>query len=199
MCATPALLRCSALFCCLLACATVLLYPAPAFACTPPPGGLPKHTAADRTRSASVVLEGVVTALSDTGIPGEVATVSVKQYFKGSGPSVVTIRGFGPSGICRSELRVGDRLVFYSVGDPAVELQAFYLSQFDAVAPADAQTIAEVIAAAGQNPVTPVTSDTSNPAIWGTSPSQNFSGWLFGGLVLLIAVGVVFWWLRQRR
>ena len=66
------------------------------------------------------------------------------------------ISGFGPSSLCLSRIGTGDRLIFYARGDPSNGLSAHYLSQFDAVDPADAQTIAEVIAAVGQAQMTPL-------------------------------------------
>ncbi len=67
------------------------------------------------------------------------------------------ISGFGNPGLCLSRVGTGDRLIFYARGDPSNGLSAHYLSVFfGAVDPADAQTIAEVIAAVGQAQMTPV-------------------------------------------
>lgn len=150
----------SALIVYILALAVALFFanpPAPTCACTPPPGSLPDYTVADRTNAAEVVLEGTVIALTDADYyPIMKATVKVHQYFKGgSGPVIVTITGFGPSSLCLSWVNVGERWVFYATGNPSSGLEAHYLSQFDAVDPADPQTIAEVIAAVGQDPVLP--------------------------------------------
>lgn len=123
-------------------------------ACTPPAGGLPKFTVADRTEAAEIVLEGTVASLTDEDIFS--ASVDVQQYFKGQGPGTVNISGFGPSSLCLSRVGTGDRLIFYARGDPSNGLSAHYVSQFDAVERADAQTIAEVIAAVGQAQITPV-------------------------------------------
>ena len=138
-----------------LAVSLVLTTPAvlPVCACTPPPGGLPDYTVADRTNAAEVVLEGTIIAL--TGEYINVATVHVHRYFKGIGPAVTTISGFGSTRLCLSPVSVGQRWVFYATGDPSSGLSAHYVSQFDAVDPADPQTIAEVIAAVGHDPVLP--------------------------------------------
>jgi hypothetical protein len=119
--------------------------PASALACTPPPGGLPDLTAADRARAAEVVLEGTIAAVS--GEYPVVATVDVARYLKGSGPSRVTISGFGQTSVCLSPVDAGQRWIFYASGDPQAGLKAFYASQFDAVAAPDPQTIAEIEAA----------------------------------------------------
>lgn len=124
-----------------------------AWACTPPPGGLPHYTTADHVQAAPVVLEGVVSSTTFVNYYVE-ATVQVVQYLKGQGPALVTISGFGDSSVCLSSVQAGDHLIFLASGDPASGgLQAFYLSQFDATLPADPQTLADAIAAAGQDPV----------------------------------------------
>ena len=128
--------------------------PAPAFACTPPPGGLPYYSVADHVKAAPIVLEGVVIATIGPYYPDypEVANVQVVQYLKGNGPSVIVISGFGPSSVCLSSVGLGQHLIFYVRGDEN-GYYAFHLSQFDAVAPADSQTIAEAAAASGQQPI----------------------------------------------
>jgi hypothetical protein len=124
-------------------------------ACTPPPGGLPHYTVADRTNAAEVVLEGTVIGTSDKAAYVYTATVHVHQYFKAWGPVIVTISGFGPPSACLSPVHVGERWVFYATGDPDVGLRAHYLSQVDAVAPATPEVIAQVIATVGHDPVLP--------------------------------------------
>jgi hypothetical protein len=128
------------------------------WACTPPPGGLPDYTPADRTEAAEVVLEGTIVGRVDTsGYPWlETALVKVHRYFKGTGPALVTISHFGPGALCLSEVYIGQRAIFYTRGDPDTGLVAHYLSQFDAVDPVHPEVVAEVIAAAGQEPVLPV-------------------------------------------
>lgn len=170
----------------------------PAIACTPPPGGLPTLTAADRTRAAEVVLEGTVTAMQDNDIPGETATVAVDRYFKGQGPATITIRGFGPGSICRSEVRIGQHLIFYAAGDPSSELQAKYLSQFDAVAPAEAQTVAEVIAAAGRQPAPPGPPPASLPPT-ATASLERGSQLVVLLACALLGLGGALLWVRRRQ
>jgi hypothetical protein len=121
-----------------------------AYACTPPPGGLPTHTVAERVAAAPIVLEGEVTALSNDMIG--VATVQVARYFKGSGPATVQIANLGSTSVCLSPVAVGERWIFYARGDGRLGMQANYLSQFDAVAAPNNNNIAQVIAASGQQP-----------------------------------------------
>lgn len=124
---------------------------APAFACTPPPGGLPHYTVADHVKAAPIVLEGVATAITmGSSTELEVASIQVRRYYKGIGPAVVSISGFGADMACLSPVNVGDHLIIYAKGDPNAGLSAYYLSQFDAVAPADTTTIAQVQAVVGQ-------------------------------------------------
>ncbi len=138
----------------LIVCLAGLAPPAPAFACTQPPGGLPYYSVADHVKAAPIVLEGVVIATQGPYYPDypEAANVQVVQYLKGNGPSVIIISGFGPSSVCLSSVGLGQHLIFYVRGDEN-GYYAFYLSQFDAVAPADSQTIAEAAAASGQQPI----------------------------------------------
>ncbi len=126
--------------------------PSSAFACTPPPGGLPTFTVADRVNAAAIVVEGVVTATTGQYYP-ETATLQVIQYIKGSGTPTLVVDGYGPEGICLASVYVGDHAIFYIDTDQVGYYHALYLSQFDAAAPADSQTIVEAIAASGQQPV----------------------------------------------
>lgn len=153
---------------------TVVVADPSLYACTPPVGGLPSYTVAERVAAAEIVLEGTVTAVEGDPFP-QTATITVHQYIKGSGPETVTMSNFGPSGICLSEVSVGDHRLFYASGDPADDLRAFYLSQFDAVAPADPATLNEAITAAGQEPFIPVqpgqNTDIPTPAV-ATPPAE---------------------------
>src|SRR5215207_2866023 len=68
---------------------------AAALACTPPPGGLPVFTIAQRVQAADVVLEGTVTQMSAINFQNDTATITVQRYFKSTGPASVTITNFG--------------------------------------------------------------------------------------------------------
>jgi Agrin NtA domain len=120
---------------------------ASALACTPPPGGLPVFTIAQRVQAAEVVLQGTVTQLTAINVQNDTATITVQRYFKGSGPATVTITNFGPSSLCRSAVQVGDHWIFFAKGDPSALMTASYLGQFDAVAAPNADTIAQILAA----------------------------------------------------
>jgi hypothetical protein len=130
-----------------------LLRATPAWACTPPPGGLPSYTATDRTLAAPIVLEGTAIAVSGE-VYGQTAVVEVSRYLKGIGPQLIAISGYGSSSICLSEISQNFTGVFYVSGDEATGYSAFYLSQFDALASNDEATVTEVIAASGQEPRT---------------------------------------------
>lgn len=134
--------------CLALLAGSLLAAPRPALACTPPPGGLPTYTAAERAQSSDIVIIGAVTELRESfGIPGETATIAVERYLKGDGPASLVVSGYGPGSICRSQLEVGARLIFYIVGDGAGGYRAYYKSQFDAVAAPEPATVAEIEAA----------------------------------------------------
>ncbi|MGQ0603767.1 MAG: hypothetical protein ACT4QE_18965 [Anaerolineales bacterium] len=138
----------------------IALFAAPAtvHACTPPPGGLPAYTATDRTIAAPIVLEGTVIAVQfDPVTSTNIALIEVKRYFKGIGPQYLSVNRFGDSSMCLSWVNPTDTRIFYIEGDEASGYSAFYLSQFDATAPNDEQTVTEVIAASGQEPSTDFT------------------------------------------
>jgi hypothetical protein len=140
----------------------LLAFPSTAFACTPPPGGLPRYTVADHVNSAPIVLEGTVTKVTfEPNTPLHAATIEVARYFKGSGPTTITVDGYGPSSLCLSSVEQGAHRIFYVRGNDAGIYRAYYMSQFDATASADSQTIADVIAAV-QN-ITPTVTPTVTP------------------------------------
>lgn len=129
---------------------TLALPPAPALACSPPPG-YPRYKTADRARAAEVVLEATVTAVTptpgDVDTQGHTATVDVHQYFKNDGPRSVTVSGFGSGSLCRTEVHVGQRLIFYATKKTDSALDAHYLEPHDAVEAARPETRAEIVAA----------------------------------------------------
>jgi hypothetical protein len=172
----------------------LLIAPRPARACTPPPGGLPGYTAAERARDSDIVIVGTVTAVSDepSSIPGDTATIDVERYLKGLGPDPITVSGYGPGSLCLSQVGPGNRLIFYIVRDGPDSYRAYYKSQFDAVAAPDAGTIAEIEAAvaATANRLYLVTlSSPAGPA--GSLPAALPSRGLLAGLPLPAAVGLL--------
>ncbi len=124
----------------------------PALACTAPPGGLPTYTVTEHVNESTVVIEGTIASVSDVDYR-QVATIEVAQYLKGSGSSVITVDGYGPSGICLSPVQAGDHYLFYITTDSNGTYHALYLSQFDAVVEPSPENIAEAIKASGQPPL----------------------------------------------
>ncbi len=159
------------------------IHRAAVYACTPPVGGLPSYSIADHVQWAPVVLEGVVVSVDET-FNGQVADVEVRRYFKGNGPTTVQISHLGPTVVCLSPVAVGDHKIFYAQGNPNSGLRAAYLSQFDAVAPADPDTIAQVEAVTGVTPVVP-----QLPT--GTGPSSSAGLAVFGGAAVGLAAGIL--------
>lgn len=124
--------------------------------CTPPPGGLPVYTTAERVANAEIVLEGTITkVVEEMNDVSQVATVSVTLYYKGYGPAEVTIDGFGPGSLCLSYVQEGDHRVFYAHDNPMTGLSATYLSQFDAVDSVSPERTMEIIEAVGRTPLPP--------------------------------------------
>lgn len=148
-----------------------------AHACTPPVGGLPDYTLADRVGFAPIVLEGRVVAVDETSYP-MTATIEVVQYFKGGGgPSTLTVNRFGSSSICLSMVYVGDHIILFAAGDPqSGQLEAFYASQFDAVTSASPENIQTVIDTVGQAPILPDATPSAIPEPDGFGSSGSSSG-----------------------
>lgn len=138
--------------------AVVLALPAllsrtsPAFACTPPPDYKPA-TIAERTRRADFVLVGDVTATSEPSEPLMTysATIHVARLLKGDlgGATDIEVAGYGPSGLCFSELRAGITALLFVDGDAPDSLRAHYTQQIDAVASATGDNVFEALAALG--------------------------------------------------
>jgi len=127
-------------------------FPAPAFACTPPPGGNPHFSVVEHVDASAIVVEGVVTA-----VIGEyffnTATIQVVQYIKGSGPAFLIVNGYGSGSVCLTEVFTGMHALFYVTIDQSSNLHAMQLSQFDVADSADHQNITAAVAAAGQAPI----------------------------------------------
>jgi hypothetical protein len=168
-----------------------LLWAAPALACTPPPGGLPVITIAQRVQAADVVLRGTITKVTVESFQNHTATIIVQSYFKGSGPATVMIANFGTGADCRSAVHVGDDWIFFAKGDPNALMQANYLSQFDAVTPPTAETIAQILAALNSRPRAYLPLFASGAQIAASAPRQAKDGTLLGIALLSVAAGVL--------
>lgn len=125
--------------------------PQRALACTPPVGGLPNFTTADRTNAAQVVVNGTVLSVqTDPTTYRDLAVIKVTSYLKGIGPEIIAVSNYGSSTICLSPVSAGQAGIFFINGDEATGYTATYLSQFDAVVPNDPAHIQEALAASGQ-------------------------------------------------
>ncbi len=143
---------------------TLFAFPSTALACTPPPGGLPQYTVAERVNAAPIVIEGAVTKIDGQTSP-YTATINVIRYFKGSGTDTIQVKNYGSSSLCLSDVRVNDHRIFYITGNPTSGYFAFYMSQFDAVAPATGEVTTQIIAAVQGRPISPTPSFTPNPTL----------------------------------
>lgn len=130
--------------------------PDAAFACTLPPGGIPKYSVAEHVTKAQIVLEGAVNTITAENGFNEIATVTVKQYFKGGGPATLQINNFGSSAACLGTVKAGGNYIFYATGNPDSGLvSAYYFSAGVATGTPDPQTLAEILATTGQTPASP--------------------------------------------
>jgi hypothetical protein len=157
---------------------------APALACTPPVGGLPRLSMVDYVANAPLVLEGTVfEIIEDPANWADVsARIQVDSYYKGSGPAEIEVQGYGDTALCRSPIFAGDHYIFFVAGN-ADGYHAVYASQFDAYARANDDSRAAVIAAVDQEPAPPqATGDSSQ-----TLPL------LLVGSAGLLAVGLLYW------
>ena len=164
---------------------------AQALACTLPPGGLPHYTTAQRVQAADVVLRGTITQVTVENFQNYTATIAVQQYFKGSGPPMVTIANFGTGADCRSAVHVGDDWIFFAKGDPSALMRANYLSQFDAITTPSADTIAEIIAALNSRPRAYLPLLVGGANIAASAPKRTNDGTLAGAALLLVIASVL--------
>jgi hypothetical protein len=149
----------------------IAAHPEPAIACSPtptpspPPPGFPTPTPlppgyiiAERTAASDTVLEGTVVSVGTPGgSPATVATVRVHRYFKAGGlnPAVVDI-GVRSFGSCvTASVSEGDRLIFFVTETGS----SSYAADFNPSL-ATSENAAQVVAAAGQEPVLPSLSAT---------------------------------------
>jgi hypothetical protein len=168
--------------------------PSPIYACEPlSPEQAAQATHTRRTEAADMVLEGTITDTAGGSAP-HTATVEVDVYYKGSGPAEVTITGFGEGPDCLSPVAEGEHLIFYANGDPAGTLNAYYLVGLDAVTIPGTDVVAEIEAAAGQEPIEPAGD---------SEPTFGLSNYLLlaAGTLCLLVVGAggffLAYWLRR--
>jgi hypothetical protein len=136
--------------------AWTLAFPGETFACspttTPFSSAEPTPGPIDYALAADVVIEGEVIDVDDRGT----ALVEVEFYYKGHGPAIVTITGFGVGEDCRDEVSIGTNAVFYGMGNPNEQLSALHLRTWHATDPITEQIIREVTETTGQGPLPPV-------------------------------------------
>jgi hypothetical protein len=140
-----------------------------------------------------VVLEGTITQVTSANY-NYTATVQVQQYFKASGPAIVTIGNFGTGADCRSVVKQGDTWIFFANGDPNTEMSASYLSVMDAIATPDADTIAQIIATISSRPRAYLQAVVGGANIAARTPISADDRALIG--LAFVVVGAVGVWLR---
>ncbi|WP_420629100.1 hypothetical protein [Candidatus Leptofilum sp.] len=181
----------------------------PILACLP--AGRFNYTVTERTHDAELVFEGTVLKTNDldsTVVEGDFgnigagsrtstgsygATVAVHQYFKGSGPEIIEIEGFGLGGSCLSSVFPGSNFIFFANGNPSEILTANYLGVYSAVEEANAATIAEAIKATGHLPVEIQHSLKYDAILF------FYRFWPFFACLMPIAFISLLWWLIRRR
>ena len=138
-----------------------------AFACAavPPPSAYPQYTLKERADHVSYVFSGTITNIQYGNTA--VATVDVKQYYKGGGPRTVKISGFSTGADCQESVQVGQQAVFFVQGDPSRGFRATNrLDTANYVDPTEKitdQFLAELVQATGHQPTYPFTDDVITP------------------------------------
>lgn len=175
------------------------------------PAGRFDYTVTERTHDAELVFEGTVLKtnnLDSTVVEGDFgnigagsststgsygATVAVHQYFKGSGPEIIEIVGFGFGGSCLSSVFPGSNFIFFANGNPSELLTANYLGVYSAVEEANAANITEAEKASGQQPVEIQHSLKYNSLLF------FYRFWPFLACLMPIAIISLLWWQFRRR
>jgi hypothetical protein len=109
-----------------------------------------------------MTLEGTAVLVTSDVSGIQAAKIRVHRYITGSGAALVTVEGFGPGSLCLSNIAPGQHALFFIEEASDGTLSAFYLTQFDATAPADATNLQAAVNAAGHDPALP---DASTRAI----------------------------------
>lgn len=160
----------------------------PVSACSPAPDQIGR-TIQERIDNAPLVLVGtVVNGTTSWGTTIAIAEVEVETYLKGEGLAIVNIAGFGAGPDCLSPVQIGQRYIFFAEGNTGETLNAVYLGVNDAVATADAQTVAEVSAYTGQSNVPIPLPFDMQVQRW----SQKYAPYGIGILVMLGVIGAAF-------
>ena len=115
-------------------------------------------------------------------------TIEVTRYFKGKGPRVVTVTGFGWGTDCLPVINVQDHGIFYTGGDPDEQLLLISNSGF---ASASNELVVTIIEVVGQQPAPP----TGGP--FGIAPLL----FILAALAMLgiVATVVIILWLKRKQ
>lgn len=115
---------------------------------------LPKYSLQEHIASSSVILEGTIIEIKQEENSFEyTAKIQINRYFKDSGPSVVTITGFGTGlGDCRERGYIGRHDIYFANRAP-FGLLRLTPSTFTATHPPEKAT--EIIQIIGHEPILP--------------------------------------------
>jgi hypothetical protein len=166
----------------------------PAFACGPTltPPGFTGFSTTDYVNTSQVVVEGEIIAVTKykaantllLNLGEDEAAVQVRQYFQGSGPTTIDIRGFGPATACFIEAHVGAGWIFFATSDTQGVL---WIRHVESITPGN---LAQVAVAAGQLPV---------PSSLSVSPAALSVLLSAAGLMMVSIVVAALFFARPRR
>lgn len=134
---------------------TYFATPSTAFACTQPVGGHIRYSIEERVGQSSIIVEGQVIDVY-TEYYEHIAVIEVAYYYKGSGPSIISVAGYGDGAQCRSYVSSGQYQIFYLRENSDGSLWASYGSAGDAYIQASDENRAEVTTYTGQEPTPPL-------------------------------------------
>lgn len=118
----------------------------------------PLSTLEEKLPTTDLVFTGRV--ISNNGdwnffVYGDIYTVLVDRYLKGSGPAIVTVSGFGTAyGDCLNSVQINESGIFFADGSGET-LSASYEGMYDAFRPASTENMDAVMALVGQTPFVP--------------------------------------------
>jgi hypothetical protein len=125
-----------------------------AYACTQPVGGHIRYSIEKRVDQAQMIAEGLVIEVYAESYE-KIALIEVTAYYKGSGPSLISVAGYGDGAQCRSYIIEGQQQIFYLRQNADGSLWASYGSAGDAYISATDESRDAVINHMGRQPEPP--------------------------------------------
>ncbi|MEM9952873.1 MAG: hypothetical protein AAF846_14795 [Chloroflexota bacterium] len=177
----------------------MLLAVSPTFACSPMEGAF-DYTLEEQIDDADLIVVGTIVGGEVRNYSGayeviETAEIEVEQYLKGTGQTLINVRGFGDGADCNSIVAFDEQyIVFVDILDDG-QYVASYMAVHDATMTPNDANINDIVA---------ITGGSSDPQP--LSPNEqiarqldNISTWMFIiGISIMVGAVVSAFWLRGR-